>query len=704
MQLRKIIIIVFSLAFTFVTIAQHPARNKIDSLKKLLPNTSGIARINCLNALSEEYWWPPKVLPDSISCWAKPAYNEALKIDYKLGLATSNMHLGVAEIYRKNFLTAQKYLGQAMQVFSNIHNEIGFGWCKLWLGQTLYAGNNFTDAIVSLKTSLSILAKHSDGEGEGKASAWLSFLYEAVGDYDSSFYYCNKSLHIRQRMSDDVCIAGALTNMGHLYKNAGAYEDALDYYNQGMQYATTHDFDVYTSNWNNIHESIGTIYRLMNNPDSSFYYLNKALEMDPQSLITHVSFGETFLLKKQYDSALNIFLKPIEHFRKENDNWDLMRVLLDVGKAYVEKQNAKAALPYALEGFSIAQSADVKPYMRQGYLLLAEIYKQLQKNDSAYFYIQQYVSLNEYVTNKQFLWRLTNYKKETDFQKQIAEVTLLDKDNKVKEEKLKQASMLKTILIISLLVLALSAFIIYRNLTLKRKNEKLQNQRAQSELQLKATELEMQALRAQMNPHFIFNCLSSINRFILKNETESASDYLTKFSRLIRMVLNNSNKSFITIEDELDMLKLYLDMERMRFKDSFDYSIVFTNSIDVNNVFIPPLLLQPFAENAIWHGLMHKEGPGKLSIELTIEGRILTCIISDNGIGRSRAAIIKSKSVEKQKSMGVKMTKERLALLNMDADEQTFFNVEDITDNDGNILGTRVILKMNYRNLMEAYA
>ena len=91
------------------------------------------------------------MLPDSISCWAKPAYNEALKIDYKLGLATSNMHLGVAEIYRKNFLTAQKYLGQAMQVFSNIHNEIGFGWCKLWLGQTLYAGNNLLMQLYRLK-------------------------------------------------------------------------------------------------------------------------------------------------------------------------------------------------------------------------------------------------------------------------------------------------------------------------------------------------------------------------------------------------------------------------------------------------------------------------------------------------------------------------------------------------------------------------
>ena len=146
----------------------------------------------------------------------------------------------------------------------------------------------------------------------------------------------------------------------------------------------------------------------------------------------------------------------------------------------------------------------------------------------------------------------------------------------------------------------------------------------------------MQALRAQMNPHFIFNCLSSINRFILKNESKTASDYLTRFSRLIRMVLINSQKSMIPLEDELQMLRLYLDMERLRFKNSFDYSIIFTNAIETGAIFIPPLLLQPFCENAIWHGLMHKEGQGILNIEFSMKDNILNCIIADNGIGQEK--------------------------------------------------------------------
>ena len=183
-----------------------------------------------------------------------------------------------------------------------------------------------------------------------------------------------------------------------------------------------------------------------------------------------------------------------------------------------------------------------------------------------------------------------------------------------------------------------------------------------------------------MNPHFIFNCLSSINRFILKNETEAASNYLTKFSRLIRTVLTNSKKPFISLEDELEMLRLYLEMEKLRFKDSFDYSITFINAIDDGNVFLPPLLLQPFAENAIWHGLMHKEGQGKLEFELSIDDRVLTCAISDNGIGRIKAAALRSKSAEKQKSLGLQITKERLALLNEEFAHETFFHIDHSPD------------------------
>jgi sensor histidine kinase YesM len=237
-------------------------------------------------------------------------------------------------------------------------------------------------------------------------------------------------------------------------------------------------------------------------------------------------------------------------------------------------------------------------------------------------------------------------------------------------------------------------------------NTKLQQKNAEqkiTELLLQKTDLEMQALRAQMNPHFIFNCLSSINRFILMNETDAASAYLIRFSRLIRMVLTHSKKTFITLEDELEMLRLYLDMERMRFKNAFDYSIVFKNTIDSGALYIPPLLLQPFAENAIWHGLMHKREQGHLEITIAIEDKTVVCTITDNGVGRAAAAQQNSKSAEKKKSMGQQITAERLALHNNGNEEDPFFTIEDLVDNEGKAAGTKVTLKIRYRDLAETY-
>jgi len=212
----------------------------------------------------------------------------------------------------------------------------------------------------------------------------------------------------------------------------------------------------------------------------------------------------------------------------------------------------------------------------------------------------------------------------------------------------------------------------------------------------------MQALRAQMNPHFIFNCLSSINRFILKNETKIASNYLTRFSRLIRMVLINSQKPLVALADELQMLGLYLEMERLRFKNSFDYGITFLNAIDGDNFFIPPLLLQPFCENAIWHGLMPKEGHGRLDIVLSMQDNILNCTITDNGVGREKAEELNSKTAEKEKSMGLKITTERLALLNREKGLQTYYETEDLKDENGNAAGTKVIVKISFKESVEA--
>lgn len=211
----------------------------------------------------------------------------------------------------------------------------------------------------------------------------------------------------------------------------------------------------------------------------------------------------------------------------------------------------------------------------------------------------------------------------------------------------------------------------------------------------KIAETEMIALRAQMNPHFIFNCLNSIKLYTLENDSQTASEYLTKFSQLIRLVLENSRSEKVTLQKELETLKLYIELEAMRFKDKVQYQINVVPHIDQQYIEIPPLLLQPYVENAIWHGLMHKPEGGNITIDITQpEEYLLHIEITDDGIGRDMAKEHKSKSATRQKSFGLKMTSERLDAINHIYQTKTEVKIVDLVDTEGNAAGTNVIIEI----------
>jgi ligand-binding sensor domain-containing protein len=205
---------------------------------------------------------------------------------------------------------------------------------------------------------------------------------------------------------------------------------------------------------------------------------------------------------------------------------------------------------------------------------------------------------------------------------------------------------------------------------------------------------EMAALRAQMNPHFVFNCLSSINRFILVNQPEEASAYLTKFARLIRLILDNSRTDTVILAKELEALRLYIELEQMRFSDRFAYTLEIDPDLQVEHVEIPPLLIQPYVENAIWHGLMHKKGSCLLQIRLFPKGKGLCIEIEDDGVGRAMAMELKSRSATAQKSHGMKVTSERLEVINRLYGTQATVVTTDLRDATGAAVGTLVRLTL----------
>jgi ligand-binding sensor domain-containing protein len=224
--------------------------------------------------------------------------------------------------------------------------------------------------------------------------------------------------------------------------------------------------------------------------------------------------------------------------------------------------------------------------------------------------------------------------------------------------------------------------------------ERSEKEKELSRLQHRTAQLEMHALRAQMNPHFLFNSLNSINRFIIQNNSEQASGYLTKFSRLMRLILQNSQYELIPLENELEALKLYLELEAVRFDHHFTYTIKIDDRLDVSALKVPPLIIQPYAENAIWHGLMHKEEKGKLLIELEEQDDYLVCRITDDGIGRKKAAELKSKSASTHKSMGMKITADRIASMRRRKSGDNNIQITDLVLPDGSPAGTRVEIKL----------
>ena len=220
-------------------------------------------------------------------------------------------------------------------------------------------------------------------------------------------------------------------------------------------------------------------------------------------------------------------------------------------------------------------------------------------------------------------------------------------------------------------------------------------QQLRTDYEKKLANVEMSALLAQMNPHFLFNSLNSIDSYIIRNESKKASEYLNNFARLMRLILQNSRSNYISLKDELEALELYMQMESLRFKNKFSYSIAVDENVDTSSIVIPPMLIQPYVENAIWHGLMHRSNgvEGLVKISITKKDEDLQCVIEDNGIGRAKAAEIKAqKPTNHKRSMGMQITQDRIEIINKLYNMNASVQIHDMTDAGGVAKGTKVEL------------
>jgi LytS/YehU family sensor histidine kinase len=215
-------------------------------------------------------------------------------------------------------------------------------------------------------------------------------------------------------------------------------------------------------------------------------------------------------------------------------------------------------------------------------------------------------------------------------------------------------------------------------------------------LEKKNLETEQKLLRTQMNPHFIFNSLNSVQGYISANNSFLAMTYLAKFAKLMRYILENSRKNMILLEDEISALTLNMELERIRFKEHFDFKIEVDKNLDSAVLFIPPMLIQPFVENAMKHGLRNKAGKGLLELYFKPAGKLIHCIVRDNGIGREKAAEINKAKDPDHKSVGMEVTSERIVALRQQFKEDISVSITDLKNEDGTAAGTEVNVKIPF--------
>jgi hypothetical protein len=698
--------VIFLIIFPFACFSQKHTPFSNNTLHPAPDSTI----VDSLNQLSDYHIHKEK--KDSALFYSLLAFAKANEIDYYRGMGMSlNCQSRIAKHFDDDFIESERLAKAALLLFEKTSNKAGIDTLYHNLIYTVFAQSKFQEAI-NYTQKLYAYANHkSDPGAKFNALTWLFSINRQSGNYEKSFLYAQQKYDFSLQAKNKIWVYGSLYCIAQLYQLIDDFPNALAYFNKCRQME-----DDETKEWLNISDNdiwfkmeFAEVFSQMGQFDSAWHYYNlfrPAKEIYKR--VWWVSTGECHLLQKNYHQALqNLQLGLAEH-RKLNDQNEVMRALSDIGKAHLGLNNNTKALRYGQEGLQIALQTKAKQYIRDGYQILSSVYDRLQMPDSANFYFRLYIAMKEEVLNDVGKAKFAAY----EYEQKIA---LLEKEKFIHQQQvqihhqlLRQKSLITEMLIGGIVAILLIGIIILRNILLKRRNEahrreiaendlnmqKLESEKTKARLLHQKTELEMQALRAQMNPHFIFNSLNSINRFILQNNRLMASEFLTKFSRLVRLILQNSQAAMITLESELECLGLYLELEALRFNYHFDYKISLSEDLDLSLLKVPPLIIQPYVENAIWHGLMHKEEKGQLDVELWQDGEQLYIKIADNGVGRGQALALKSKMATRHKSMGLEITVHRIAMLQSEATGKSPVTINDLVEPDGTAAGTEVILQL----------
>lgn len=511
--------------------------------------------------------------------------------------------------------------------------------------------------------------------------------------YEEAIRIGHQVLKIQRRINDSLGIALTLNRIGATHLYFGRFGDAEKYLSKALERFTamkdTVRIDVALNN-------LGVVASEQKDFRKSNEYFRKSLGLRLQIGNFHwvayqyYNIADSYFSLRQLDSAKHYLLLSVETFETKTDHKTVPPMVeVRLGELYGELGDYEQALKFSRRALQKAEAANHKDILIGIRKTLANLLYETGRYKEGYEMNLLYQDLKNEIDSANNAAQVAEIEGKYKTAEKEAEIAHLESETLEAQNTAQRSWMFALLaMLIGAMIIALLVFLYQRRLR--------KQQISEADLKAKISEIRMMALRAQMNPHFIFNCINTTQNFVLNSEKEKAYDYLAKFARLLRMVLENSNKKLVPLEDEVEQVSLYIELEAIRFGGKFDYEIKVDPELE-NGVFeIPGMVLQPLVENAILHGLMNrKDDSGKLEISITKEDETIRCEITDNGVGRKKAAAIKARKKKHYQSAALPNISARIDILRKESKDKIGLEVIDL-ENNREAIGTKVRLVLPY--------
>lgn len=615
------------------------ASAQVDSLKRVLKvSKNDTVRINLYNKLAVAH---RDINPDSTAWYATQALTLSNKVTYDPGKGNAEINLGNAQLIKGNYDGALKHFEKAESIFTRLTQDnpddswfqSGLARSHASLGVIFSEQSNYYRAIENYQKAVRIYSEIGQTVNQSKALNNIAVVYKSQQKYDKALEFLKEALDLQVKNGEST-VSVTLTNIGNCYFQLGDYPNALRYYQRAQ---TEFDRTANVRGEALLDTYLGDFYLKQGNRELAESHYRKAL--DQNEAIGH-----------KFGSALALY---------------------QLGELYFDLKRYQEAFPLAQKSLEYAREIGVLDQAYHSEKLLSDLYAATGNPQKSLEHYKAYVAARDSILHQEQAKKFAIA--EMNFEYQKKEALLAEKAKR--QNQLLLFSALGLALLIGLILVTHNRMQVKRRLT----------------LQKEVAEYEQKALHLQMNPHFVFNCLSSISSFIVQNGTDQALKYLSKFSKLMRLTLEYSKGALIPIDKEVESLQNYLELEQLRFHDKFDFKIVQTDAVEFN-VGLPPLLIQPFVENAILHGMVPKDGRGMIKVSFDAKDGQLICSIEDDGIGIAGSYKLKENSVTAHKSMALEITKKRLQIMESTTSKSAQIEVTDL--HHGLQTGTRVTLKL----------